>query len=248
MVDKLLPDGRGPYGLVRTQSPFLPRSETLSNRRTGRIHRPEQASDAGDPPVRRAGDTAARVLDAALASFGTRGYDGTSLDAVAAELGVTKQTILYYHPSKEALFDAVIDRGAAELTAWLEESLDRAEPGWGCVEAVVRTVFRLAIRRPELLGLVREVSRTGEPTARMAASLDPLVQRAVSFLETEMDAGRLRRSDPKLVLVSAYSTVIGVVTEVEVLRALHVEPSLRSAVSRRRELLAFLRAALAPES
>lgn len=191
-------------------------------------------------------ETRERVLDAALTSFGTRGYDGTSLDAIATELGVAKQTVLYYHRSKEALFDAVIDQGSAELTDRLEEALAAAGPGWGRVDAVVRTVFRLAIRRPELLGLLREVSRTGEPTARMAAALDPLVQRAVSFLEHEMAAGRLRRSDPRLVLVSAYSTVIGVATEVEVLRALGVEPSLRSTVNRRRELLAFLRAALAP--
>lgn len=208
-------------------------------------HRIRSSGAEAPKAVTRTG-TRDRVLEAALTSFGTRGYDGTSLDAVATELGVAKQTILYYHPSKEALFDAVIDHGADELTTWLEEALDGAGPGWARVEAVVRTVFRLAIRRPELLGLIREVSRTGEPTARMAATLDPLVQRAVSFLEAEMAAGRLRRSDPRLVLVSAYSTVIGVATEVEVLRALGVEPTLRSAANRRRELLAFLRAALAP--
>ena len=50
----------------------------------------------------------------ALASFGTRGYEATSLDALAGELGVTKQTILYHFPSKEALLCAVIDRSAEE--------------------------------------------------------------------------------------------------------------------------------------
>ena len=57
-------------------------------------------------------------------------------------------------------------------------------------------------------------------------------------------AGRMRRSDPALVLVSAYSTVLGVATEVEVLRAVGIEPTLRSTVARRRELLAFLHSAL----
>ncbi|MGY6500531.1 MAG: TetR/AcrR family transcriptional regulator [Acidimicrobiales bacterium] len=192
-------------------------------------------------------NTADRVLDAATESFGTRGYEATSLDALAGELGVRKQTILYWYPSKEALLTAVIDRCAAELSDALETALARAGPGWGRVEAVVRAVFRMALRRPALLGLLREVSRLGPPwSERLTGAVDPLVQRAREFLEAEMAAGAMRTTDPRLVLLSAYSTVIGVATEVEVQRALGVDPSLRSMVVRRRELLAFLRSALAP--
>lgn len=191
--------------------------------------------------------TAARILDAALSSFGTKGYADTSLDAVAASLGIRKQTILYYFPSKEALLDAVIDRSAVELTASLEEAIAGAGPGWDRVEAVVRSVFRLAARRPELLGLVREASRLGPPAAsRLMEALDPLVQRATDFLQAEMDAGTMRRQEPRLLLLSAYSLVIGVATEVEVLRALGYEPTLRSLVRRRAELLQFLHSALVP--
>jgi TetR/AcrR family transcriptional regulator len=186
-----------------------------------------------------------RILDAALSSFGTRGYDASSLDAIAAELGVRKQTILYYFPTKEALLEAVIDRSASELSTALEDALVRAGEGWARVEAVVRSVFRLALRRPELLGLLREVSRLGPPPAtRLTEALDPLVQRARLFLEAEMDNGTMRRQDARLVLLSAYSAVIGVATEVEVLRAVGIDPTLRSLAMRRRELLGFLRSAL----
>ena len=190
-----------------------------------------------------------RILDAALASFGSRGYEATSLDWLAAGLGVSKQTILYHFVSKEALLDAVIERSGAELAAAFEQALVRAGPGLERVEAVVRSVFRLAGRRPELLGLVREVSRLGAPAStRVAEDLEPLVARAQRFLVAEMDAGRMRRSDPALLLVSAYSTVVGVATEVEVLRAVGIEPTLRTTVTRRRELLAFLHSALVPDT
>jgi AcrR family transcriptional regulator len=186
-----------------------------------------------------------RILDVALASFADRGYEATSLDALAAQLGVTKQTILYHFASKAALLDAVIDRSAAELAAALEAALASAGPGFSRVEAVVRSVFRLASRRPELLGLVREVSRLGPPAAtRLTDALEPLVGRATSWLSAEMDTGAVRRQDPRLLLLAAYSSVIGMATEVEVLRALGDEPSARSLVRRRRELLAFLRSAL----
>ena len=189
--------------------------------------------------------TKQRILDAALESFAGRGYEATSLDAVAATLGVRKQTILYHFPSKENLLSAVIDRSAAELSAALEDALRRAGPGFKRIEAVVRSVFRLAARRPALLGLVREVTRLGPPaTTRLTEALDPLLARATGFLEAEMASGSMRRQDPRLLLLNAYSTVIGAATEVEVMRALGYEPTARSLVRRRAELIEFLRSAL----
>ena len=72
----------------------------------------------------------------------------------------------------------------------------------------------------------------------------PVVADLGRFLEEEMAAGRLRPRDPGLVLIAAYSVVMGVATEVEVLGALGQEQTLRSLVRRRNDLLALLRDAL----
>lgn len=193
--------------------------------------------------------TEARILAVALDSFGTRGFDSVSLDDLAADLGITKQAILYHWPSKRALLDAVIDRAALELILEFDGALAEEGSGWSRVESVVRRIFRVAMRRPELLGFIREISRIGgDASLRVATDLEPFVARATAYFEREMDAGRLRRCDPGLLLVSAYSTVLGVATELEVLRAVGIEPTLRSTVVRRRELLSFLHAAMvAPE-
>jgi hypothetical protein len=59
-----------------------------------------------------------------------------------------------------------------------------------------------------------------------------------------MDSGNVRRHEPRLLLLAIYSTVVGMVTEVEVLRALGEEPTARSLVRRRQEILRLLRSAL----
>jgi AcrR family transcriptional regulator len=208
-----------------------------------------RAVPAGSRSGGRNASTSERILDAALASFATRGYEASSLDALAAGLEIRKQTILYWFPSKEILLEAVIDRSAVELSTALEESLATAGNGWSRVEAVVRSVFRLAARRPELLGLVREMGRLGTPAAtRLVEALDPLVRRASEFLEAEMDSGHMRRHEPRLLLLAIYSTVIGMLTEVEVLRAFGEEPTARSLVRRRNEILALLESALVTET
>ena len=96
--------------------------------------------------------TRERILDAALRAFGTEGFAATSLDALATELGIRKQTILYYFPSKQAIFEAVVDRAASDLVKVFEEQAARGIGGLDQVEAIVKRVFRLAVRRPQLLG------------------------------------------------------------------------------------------------
>lgn len=196
------------------------------------------------PPTSR---TAERTLRAALDAFGTRGYGATSLDDLARELGIRKQTILYWYPSKEALLDAAIDRVAAEVTVRLERAVAAAGEGFGRVEAIVRAMFRLAARHPSMLGFLREVTRLGPPAStRLLGAIAPLIDRAAGFLAAEMDAGRIRRHDPRLILLAAYSMVTGLATELEVLRAFGEEPTLASLVRRRDELISLLRDALVP--
>lgn len=75
---------------------------------------------AGEPavPVKRRRDRAARereILDAAELIFGDRGYQGTSMDDIAARVGVSKPLIYQYYGSKDGLFLACLSRLRAQL-------------------------------------------------------------------------------------------------------------------------------------
>ena len=189
--------------------------------------------------------TSERILAAALQSFGTAGIDRTSLDALARDLGLTKQAILYWYPSKEALLDAVIDWCADEINRRFGRALQDAPDGFERVERIVRVAFRLAARHPAMLGMMREVNRIGPPTStRLTEAVTPMLAGAAAWLAAEMDAGRLRRHDPKLLVLLAYSAVTGLATETEVLRALGEAPTLASLVRRRDQLVDLLRDAL----
>lgn len=194
------------------------------------------------------GNTRVRILDEATDLFGRRGVEAVSLDVIAAEVGVAKQTLLYWFPSKDDLVGAVLAAATAELTVGVEAAIRASgEDPLDRIEAVVRAVFRSAVRRPSLLGLVREVNRLATPAGdRFVAELQPLVARAIDYLGSEMSAGRLRRGDPRLVAALAYTTVTGLATEPEALRAVGWEPTVAELRRLRAELLAFLRAALAP--
>ena len=198
--------------------------------------------------TRTSGEERRRHLIArAVELFGARGFEGTSLDAVAEAAGVRKQTLLYYFPGKNELFDACVDELAARLGFCLERALEgedeRQRP-----ERVISAIFRLAEEWPEFPLFVREASRRGtEVIARVAGSLEPLRKRALLFLERGMDDGTFRRQDPTLLLFVIYTAVVGSLTEAGVLRALGGGKPSREALKRREaELVEIIRRALAP--
>ena len=68
-----------------------------------------------------------RILEAAAGRFGIRGVDAVSLDEIAAEVGVRKQTVLYWFASKEELVDGVLEVTAADLAVVIDAAV-RAAP------------------------------------------------------------------------------------------------------------------------
>lgn len=196
----------------------------------------------------RRSSTRERILDAATDLFGLRGVEAVSLDVIAGEVGVAKQTLLYWFPSKDDLVQAVLESAVSELSVGVEAAIRATtDDPLDRIDAVVKAVFRQAVRRPALLGLVREISRLPAPSGdRLHEAFEPLVGRAVGYLEHEMSLGRLRQSDPRLVAALVYATVTGIATEPEALRAVGWQPTTADLRALRSELLAFLRAALAP--
>ncbi len=78
----------------------MPRTRRASSER-----RPEPPSSLWPPGGRRRNHAVKReaVIRAAAQSFNERGYHNTSLDDIAAKLGVTKPTVYYYVDNKEQL-------------------------------------------------------------------------------------------------------------------------------------------------
>jgi AcrR family transcriptional regulator len=189
-----------------------------------------------------------QLVELAIRLFGKRGFEGTSLDAVASAAGVRKQTLLYYFPTKDALLHACVVETSRRVAEALTEALEAESDGSRKAEAVVRALFALAERWPEFPTFIREASRLGpEVIETFAAVVEPLRVRALAFLANGMREGSIRRQDPALLLFTLYTAVVGSITEAGVLRAVVGEDQSRLALHRRRqEVIDFVRNALAP--
>jgi TetR/AcrR family transcriptional regulator len=189
-----------------------------------------------------------QLVAEAIKLFGQRGYDSATLDAVAEAAGVRKQSLLYYFPTKEDLFQACVDELSGRVARALEKALEGIEEDDDPISRVIHAIFKLAQDSPEFPGFMREASwRGADVVQRFAGVMDPLRKRALLFLERGMASGKFRKQDPILLLFMIYTAVVGSITEAGVLRAVGGGAGGRAALRKREEeLIQFVRAALAP--
>src|SRR5262249_52475972 len=137
-----VPPSRGSRGDARADRTARP---PLAPRLGGNPARAPPAPAPGveavsTPPAPRAsrmrgGPRRERLLKEAIRLFGSRGYEATSLEAVASAAGVRKQTLLYYFPTKDALLEACVLETSRRVAQALTEALEAEASGARKTEA-----------------------------------------------------------------------------------------------------------------
>ncbi len=109
----------------------------------------------GRPSAARAGALDRHVVEVARRKFLAEGYDAVSIEQVAAEAKVSKGTVYARHPSKEALFSAVV---AAMVKQWSQEAALRDDTLTDNIEQRLRhhaQTIVSSLQRPDVLAMQR---------------------------------------------------------------------------------------------
>ena len=161
-----------------------------------------------------ANDTKERILTAALEMFSQKGYEGTNIRELSGSLGLVKSGIYKHFESKEAIWNALLDR----MIVYYGERFGSPEhlpPVPDSLEDFVSMTMRMAdltihdaqiVKTRKLLTI--EQFRDGR--ARKLATkhfLTGLTEMFTHILAGMMDKGLIRRDDPEM-LAFAYSAPI----------------------------------------
>ena len=159
-------------------------------------------------------DTKERILMAALDMFSKKGYEGTNIRELAASLGLVKSGIYKHYESKEAIWNALLDR----MIAYYGERFGSAEhlpPVPDTAEGLVAMTMRLVdfTVHDEKIVMTRKVlaiEQFRDERAKALATkhfLTGLTRMFTHVMQGMMDKGLLRRDDPEM-LAFAYTAPI----------------------------------------
>ena len=151
-----------------------------------------------------------RILDAALTVFSRMGYSGCTMDAVAAEAGLSKPTLYQYFPAKDALFAAMMAAKRDEMMFGLDHPSPR-----GMVDDLWTFSWNYAdtVMRPDLLSLARliigEVQRFPEiGWTYQASGPDRMLRGIMEYLTAQREAGRLVFDDAELAAQDLWGLIL----------------------------------------
>lgn len=148
----------------------------------------------------------AAILEAALEVFSQHGFRGATVDQIAGAAGLSKPNLLYYFPSKEAIFTALL---SGLLDTWLAP-LRTMDPNGDPMEEILSYVQRkLQMSRdyPRESRLFANEIVQGAPRIldTLSTDLKDLVDEKTRVLQQWMDQGKISAVHPHHLLFSIWS-------------------------------------------
>jgi len=146
------------------------------------------------------------ILDAGLEVFSQHGFRGATLDQIAEVAGLSKPNLLYYFPSKDAVYLALLDQ---LLQTWLDP-LRHMNPEGDPVEEILAYVHRkveLARDYPRESRLFANEMLQGAPRmkAQIEGPLKALVEEKSAVLRRWMAEGRIAQIPPAHLIFSIWA-------------------------------------------
>lgn len=148
----------------------------------------------------------AALLAAAHELFSARGYEATSVNAVAKSAGVSVGTLFKYYPDKAALLEAVLDQTEASFLQAMQRADLPEAPMAARIDAMLAALFAHAQEQPAFFWALTSGTQALRGP-RDASPGDAIRQYLASMIARGQAKGEAVEGPPEQLAVLAYGLV-----------------------------------------
>lgn len=174
-------------------------------------------------------DTKKKILKKALELFAANGYDAVSVGEIAKAVGIKAPSLYSHYPSKQAIFDAIVEETALQYEKYTDEidiHVQDARKDTGVFSAItedmlvqkVRQIFSYSLHNEAISHFRRmmtiEQFRSEELSAFYTERyVDRMIRYHASIFKGLIAAGEITNEDPEtlaMMYVAPVITLLGV--------------------------------------
>ncbi|RCV51227.1 TetR/AcrR family transcriptional regulator [Marinitenerispora sediminis] len=144
-----------------------------------------------------------QLLDIGRQLFAERGFDGTSIEEIAARAGVSKPVVYEHFGGKEGIYAVVVDREMQQLLGMVSEALI-GEHARAKLENAALALLRYVEESSQGFRILARDSHAASGTGSFASLISDIATQVEHLLADEF---RSRGYDPKLAPMYAQSLV-----------------------------------------
>ena len=135
----------------------------------------------------------ADIIGEAVRVFAECGYEGTSVATIADNAGLSKQNLMYYFPTKQALYQRVLDDVLDEWLARMESLADPEQDPRDVLRAYIQAKLRFSREHPYAsrvyaMEVISGAQLYGE---QIRARVVPLLRRDIEVFEKWSSEGKI---------------------------------------------------------
>jgi TetR/AcrR family transcriptional regulator len=135
----------------------------------------------------------ADIVNEAVRVFAECGYEGTSIATIAENAGLSKQNLMYYFPTKQALYERVLDDVLDEWLDRMDSLADPAQDPRDVLRAYIRAKLRFSREHPfaSRVYAMEVISGAQLYGAQIQERVVPLLRKDIDVFERWIGEGRI---------------------------------------------------------
>lgn len=148
------------------------------------------------------------IFDSAIKIFSDNGYDGATMDDIAANAGVAKGTLYYHFKSKEEIFKYIITEGMNVIREQMEAEASKEKDALSKIKVMCRVQLGLVYQNRDFFKVVMSQLWGQEiRQIELREAIRTYIVHFQAYLQKAMDEGTVKQGEASFMAYTVFGTL-----------------------------------------